>query len=200
MGRLVCPKCGFIIARCLCDSIAKISNQIPIIVLQHPSEKKHALNTVVLMKKCYENISVFEGENFNEHKELQNIIINHSPALLFPSQENKTLSRSQKISHLILIDGTWNKAKKIYFTSTILHLIPTFTLEAVDKSKYKIRSSQFENSLSTLEASTEALTILEPELNTNALLKSFEKMIEFQIEKMGPDTYLENYAKKKGSH
>jgi DTW domain-containing protein YfiP len=96
-------------------------------------------------------------------------------------------------SHLILLDGTWKKAKKIFFSSTLLHSLPAFSLTPSKKSEYKIRSSQFEESLSTLEASTLALNILEPTLNCESLEYAFKKMIDFQIEKMGAETFEKNY-------
>ena len=76
-----------------------------------------------------------------------------------------------------------------------MHSLPTFCLPVTAKSNYQIRQSDFDESLSTLEASTLALSIIEPELSTTALLKSFEKMIGFQIEKMGEDIFKKNYGR-----
>jgi DTW domain-containing protein YfiP len=192
--RAVCPRCDFIIERCLCDSLTSINNQTTLIILQHPNETKHALNTVRLMKTAFKKIHVFMGENFDDHNELKKIIAENNVALIFPNEKSTPLIKTATPpSHLILLDGTWKKAKKIFFSSTILHSLTAFSLTPSKKSEYKIRSSQFEESLSTLEASTLALNILEPTLNCESIENAFKKMIDFQIEKMGAETFEKNY-------
>ncbi len=198
--RLTCTGCDFILSRCMCETLLPIHNQTELIILQHPSEKKHALNTVRLMIKSFKKISVFLGEHFNESNELKNILASNNVALIFPSNQSLSLNnetaRNTKITHLILIDGPWKKAKKIYYGSSILHSLPCYRLNPSEKTKYKIRSSKFEDSLSTLEASIEALKIIEPSLDTNSLEKSFLKMIDDQIKKMGAEIIEKNYSKK----
>src|SRR4051812_30786560 len=118
--RAHCPVCEFILERCLCDVLRPIPNNIKLIVLQHPHEKNHALNTVRLMTKSFVNIKVFVGENFNDEKELIEIIKKENVALLFPGGKATHLlsSISAPITHLILLDGTWKKAKKIFYSSS----------------------------------------------------------------------------------
>lgn len=196
--RSICPQCDYIKSRCICESLAPIFNQINLIILQHPSETKHALNTVRLMKNSFQKITVFIGENFNEHSELKEILAHNKVALIFPKDHAQALTNENNFSptHLIFIDGPWKKAKKIYFCSPLLHTLAAFALTPSSKSRYTIRSSNFKDSLSTLEASIEALKILEPNLDTNSLEKSFLKMIDNQIEKMGALVFEKNYKKK----
>lgn len=199
--RPVCPNCDFLLARCLCDTLQTIPNKTHLIILQHKTETAHALNTVALMKKSYVNYSLFIGENFSDHAELNSLLATHSKttALLFPNENSVVLNETNKeiITHLIVLDGTWKKAQKIFLLSTNLHSLRCVKLSVNQKSLYKIRASKIENSLSTLEASTYALNILEKDLDTSSLVKSFEKMIEFQLEKMtekmGEETVKKNY-------
>ena len=198
--RALCPDCEFILARCLCSTLKSIDNKTHIIILQHPSESRHALNTVALMKKSYLKITVFVGENFSEHPELNSIIEanQESIGLIFPSQTSIDLNKSEgrKITHLLFIDGTWKKAQKIHLLSKNLHTLNTYSLYPKKAGQYKIRSSHFEQSLSTLEASICSLEIIENDLNTKSLEDSFLKMIEFQIDKMGEELFKKNYPKK----
>jgi len=201
--RAMCPNCEFILARCLCDTLRPIKNNTHLIILQHPSETKHALNTVVLMKKSFQNMTLLIGEDFSDNDVLNSLISanKNSIALLFPTEKSSILNSksSKQITHLILIDGTWKKAHKIFMASKNLHLLQSFKLETSQTSQYKIRSSKLEHSLSTLEASVIALNILENMTETKSLEESFRKMIEFQIEKMGAETFKKNYlTKKKG--
>lgn len=192
-----CLNCDYILERCLCEVLRPISNKTELIILQHPSEKKHALNTVHLMKKSFERIRVLHGENFNEEAELVELIKKNGTALLFPGKNATHLTKetAPPFTQLILLDGTWKKAKKIFYSSTILHQLPKFSIAADIKSQYRIRQSSMENSFSTLEATVAALGLIEPGLNCESVMNAFVRMIDFQIEKMGSETYKKNYRR-----
>jgi DTW domain-containing protein YfiP len=197
--RAVCPQCEFIRARCLCADLKLIANKVHIIVLQHPSEKKHSLGTVQLMKKSFQNITIWVGEDFSKNNEL-NLILNdpsHRIALLYPTKESmpQGLKTLPAITHLVIIDGTWKKSRKIYLESSNLHTLSAYLIESVGASEYRLRSSSEKNSLSSLEAVISALAIIENETDTNSLKETFKKMIDFQIEKMGQEKYKKNYLK-----
>lgn len=198
--RAVCPHCEYILARCLCKTLKPIDNKTQLIVLQHPSESQHALNTVRLMKKSFLKIDIIIGENFSEHQELNKIIKDHKEtiALIFPAEKSIILNSllSKKITHLLFIDGTWKKAHKMYWLSKNLHELDSYSFIPTTPSRYLIRTSKIKNALSTLEASIFALEQIEKKLITKSLEDSFLKMIEFQIEKMGEETFRKNYNKK----
>jgi DTW domain-containing protein YfiP len=185
------------LSRCLCKEFSPIFNQTELIILQHPSETKHALNTVKLMAQSFQNIRIFIGENFNDHSEVLSLVKDNQSALIFPTEKSQELTLLQRpLKHLIFIDASWKKAKKIFYASTILHELPIYKLMSCSKSQYRLRSSQFNESLSTLEATLATLDVVEEQLCTESLRKAFIKMIDFQIEKMGEETYQKNYLKK----
>lgn len=201
-SRAFCSECDFLKSRCLCDVLKSVPNKIHLIVLQHPTETKHPLNTVRIMKKSFTEITVMIGEDFTNDHGLNTIL--HSPenqcALLYPQESSTLLSNhdsSKKLTHLLLIDGTWRKAKKMFILSKNLHDIPSIKLEPIEASDYRIRKAPSVDSLSTLEASVEAFRVIEPELNTDSLNLSFQKMVNFQIKKMGREVYFNNYLSKK---
>lgn len=196
--RPVCAGCGYILERCLCDVLKPVSNKTMLIVLQHPEEKKHALNTVRIMERSFINIKIYNGEDFREHTELQALLANEKTALLFPGAGASLLTEKSGASftHLILIDGTWKKAKKIFYSNPFLQALPKLSIEAKTKSLYKLRQSSFRNSFSTIEAAIAFLSVKEPGLDCSAPLKAFAKMIDFQIVKMGAEVYENNYLKK----
>jgi len=203
-SRSFCPKCEFLKSRCLCETIKEIDNKIKIIILQHKSETKHALNTARILVKSLKNVLLITGEDFSQNADLNSIL--ESPenrcALIFPTDRSKIFSAENKkslgdITHLILIDGTWRKAKKIYYLSQNLHTLSALRLVPITQSQYKIRKSPNADGLSTLEATVESLKILEPELDTQSLNLSFHKMIDWQIKSMGEDVYRKNYTDKR---
>ena len=74
-----------------------------------------------------------------------------------------------------------------------LHNINTYSLLPQKAGQYRIRSGQLKNSLSTLEASIDALKYIECDLDTKSLEDSFLKMIDIQIDKMGEEVFKKNY-------
>lgn len=154
------------------------------------------------MKKSFNEMTVLVGEDFNNDLRLNTLLCDpkNEFALLYPGDEAKVLdnnSPQKDLTHLILIDGTWRKAKKIFMLSKNLQTLPSFKLAPSEISDYRIRKSPSENALSTLEATVEALHFLEPDLNTTPAILSFQKMIDMQIKKMGREIYQTNYLDKK---
>lgn len=201
-SRSFCTECDFLKSRCLCDTLKIIPNNVHLIVLQHPSETKHPLNTVRIMKKSFKEMTVMIGEDFSADLRLNTLLSepNNSCALLYPGEEAVVLDSSEShkdITHLILLDGTWRKAKKIFMLSKNLHTLPSIKLALETTSDYRIRKAPSDQSLSTLEAATSALNFLEPKLDTTPATESFHKMVDFQIKKMGREVYQTNYLDKK---
>lgn len=201
-SRSFCTECDFLKSRCLCDTLEMIPNNIHLIVLQHPSETKHPLNTVRIMKKSFQKVTVMIGEDFTLNEKLNALLSesNNSCALLYPGEDASILNTHEphrQLTHLILLDGTWRKTKKIFLFSKNLHNISRVKLEIQTASDYRIRKAPNDQSLSTLEAAITALNFLEPDLDTAAAIASFEKMVDMQIKKMGRELYQSNYLDKK---
>lgn len=201
-SRAFCSDCDFLKSRCLCDTLKIIPNNVHLIVLQHPSESKHPLNTVRIMKKSFKELTVMVGEDFSNDLKLNTLLCDpkNECALLYPKEDAIVLDSDvseREFTHLILLDGTWRKAKKIFLLSKNLQNLPAIKLAPITTSNYRIRKAPSDQSLSTLEACTEALRYLEPNLDTTAAINSFEKMVDFQIKKMGREVYQTNYLDKK---
>ncbi len=185
LKRAICAKCDSPITRCLCSIVdSKFSYPFPIIVLQHPDEKNHYLNTVKILKLSIIDLKVFNAEKFNE-----NILSeNKNWFVLFPEIEienrvNKSHAQSfdPNSDGLIIIDGSWRKAKKIYFTNSFLHSLPKLNLKNSYQSQYELRVCSRENHLSTLEAFSYMMDELEIGKEINLKLRDRMKvMVEKQ--------------------
>jgi DTW domain-containing protein YfiP len=204
-GRSICPHCDFLTSRCLCDTLKLIDNRTHIIILQHPTETKHPLNTVQILKKSFKQISLFIGEDFTHQLEINDLLnnTNNHCLLLYAGKTQPPITASkdeylkQTITHLFLLDGTWRKAKRIFLTSQNLQKMNILSLSPSETSNYRIRKAPTHESLSTLEATLMALSIIEPQLDTNSAKLAFTQMIDFQIKRMGREIYQTNYLDKK---
>ena len=205
MSRAFCYQCHRAKVACLCGRIEKQPNQIKLIVLQHPDEASNKKATAIIAELGLQQYQRWVGEDFTEHGELKQLLENKQGklAVLYPADNAEKLdvqiesTAATSIEVLIIIDGTWRKAHKIWQLNPQLHQLKVLTFNEVRSSDYRIRKEPEVGCLSTVESIVFALRILER--NTQAyqgLLDLFIEMVDFQIGKMGERTYEQNYQNK----
>ena len=198
MPRPTCSRCNSPISRCFCYGLQEEHSGTDIIILQHPSETRHPLNTARILELGISNCRVFVGEGFNDNLCLQKSLKNKSPYLLFPTESaitSETVSQQHRPEVIILLDGTWRKARKIYYTNSWLQNLPCVTLTNPPTPNYRIRKSPGETSLSTVEATVTFLREIHQNNHIHQhLLDTFDRMIQRQIDAMGERTFKKNYS------
>ncbi|MGR5068541.1 MULTISPECIES: tRNA-uridine aminocarboxypropyltransferase [Vibrio] len=198
-----CSQCGKSRKACICQWIVPLASEAELIILQHISEVHRPLGTARILKLSLNYCTCLIGEDFSENSTLNELLADEAycHVILYPSEHSLCLSafgceqHDDKKVRLILLDGTWKKAYKMWQLSTNLHGLPTVKLPENLQGHYTIRKAPSENSLSTVEAGYHALSLLEPEKDFTPLLNVFEKMIEFQIAQMPPGVFEKNYLK-----
>lgn len=199
MSREVCSKCKRPIKACYCHCIKEFDNKIEIIILQHPSEKSHPLGTAQIIKNSLKKCSLYFGEDFTRDHKLKLQIQRHKTALLFLSPTQKenenhnAFAEKDKIEQIIVLDGTWRKAKKIYHLNPFLQTLPHISISHEQVSNYRIRKAPKSSYLSTIEAIVYALSELNKDQDLNYLLDAFNFVVDYQIECMGKETFEKNY-------
>jgi len=78
-------------------------------------------------------------------------------ALIYPGAADENDGDLSDISHVILIDGTWHEARKIYQRSPYLQQVRRVCLKPAGKSRYNLRKNQKEACLCTAECVIEVL-------------------------------------------
>ena len=167
MSRQLYLDCQYLKASCVCVAIKPITHQTQVVILQHPSEIKHPKNTVKLLSLLLEHLTIAVGETPQDFKDIQERLSNPKAdaSLVFPTQHSKPLSAvgSDQVKSpktLVLIDGSWRKAKKIFYLNPWLNALPCIALEK-QQSIYQIRKTRMKGSMSTLEATAQCLQHLE---------------------------------------
>lgn len=198
MPRPQCPRCTRPVERCLCALIPCLPSRTRLLILQHPSEVRHALNTARLAALGLSNAQLLVGEVFEQlDTHLQQP--GYRAHLLFPGETAQLLSAIQGAPDerpllLVVPDGTWRKARKLLHLNPALAALPRVVLASGLHSRYRLRKAPMAGALSTIEAIVEALNTLEAPARFGALLNPFEALIEGQIEAMGEQTFLRNHA------
>lgn len=177
--RSYCESCGFPVSVCLCADVRPIANRTQVIILQHPSERKIAKNTARLLQLGLTRCSLVVGETASDFAPLRASLPANS-AVLYPSSTSLPLSPEIPLEprpdNLIILDGTWRKAYKLWQLNDWLHTLPGFHLDDPPAGIYQ-RKAKRANQLSTLEACNLALHALEqtPTDNLLGLLKARQK-------------------------
>ena len=198
MSRPQCSRCLRPTAHCLCALIPNLDSRTRVLLLQHPSEVNHALNTARLAALGLNNAQLVVGEVFDDLQALLNPP-GYQARLLFPADDAQPLQAYAPGAQPLLLvvpDGTWRKARKLLHLNPLLAALPRVTLAEAAVSRYRLRKAPGPGALSTVEAIVQALQVLEAPVSFEPLLKPFDALIEGQIEAMGADTYQKNHGDK----
>lgn len=196
MSRAQCARCVRPQTHCLCQLIPQLDSYTRVLLLQHPSEVNHALNTARLAALGLTNAELRVGEVFEDLQALLNPP-GYQACLLFPGEGAQLLQpgiAGDRKLLLVVPDGTWRKARKLLHLNPLLAQLPRVTLPEGAQSRYRLRKAPGPGALSTVEAIVQALEILETPTSFAPLLHPFEALIEGQIEAMGADTYQRNHG------
>ncbi|UTW08457.1 tRNA-uridine aminocarboxypropyltransferase [Pseudomonas benzenivorans] len=199
MPRPHCPRCSRPLERCLCALIPRLDSRTRVLILQHPSEVRHALNTARLAALGLCNAELRVGERFDDLPALL-AQPGYRACLLFPGEAAQPLAQlaaENGDSALLLVvpDGTWRKARKLLHLNPQLAALPRVTLPEGLHSRYRLRKAPMPGALSTIEAVVHALDIVEAPARFDALLRPFEALIEGQIAAMGEETFRRNHQR-----
>ncbi len=184
LNRDRCYDCYRPRASCFCHAIPDIENTTQIVIVQHQRERFHAFNTARIVYKALRRCRLL-SHRF-DLETLTALASSPNTGLLFPSPEAQLISaptNSQPLSQLILIDGTWHHAKTMMRDIPVLRELPCFKLAPSSPGQYRIRKEPNSHSLSTLEATVQALRVLEPETaGLDKLFGAFESMVDTQLD------------------
>ena len=196
MSRPQCSRCLRPITHCLCALIPSLDSRTRVLLLQHPSEVSHALNTARLAALGLNNAQLVVGEVFEDLPTLLNPP-GYQARLLFPAEDAQPLqayTSTDETMLLVVPDGTWRKARKLLHLNPLLATLPRVTLAEGAVSRYRLRKAPGPGALSTVEAIVQALQVLEAPASFDALLTPFEALIEGQISAMGEEVFRKNHG------
>ena len=196
MPRVQCPRCLRPQTHCLCPLIPSLDSRTRVLLLQHPSEVNHALNTARLAALGLTNAELIVGEVFADLPTLLKRP-GYQARLLFPADDAQPMQAydaSDEPLLLVVPDGTWRKARKMLHLNPLLAALPRVTLAQGAVSRYRVRKAPGPGALSTIEAIVQALQTLEAPASFEPLLKPFEALIEGQIAAMGQETFQRNHG------
>ncbi len=186
---------------CLCARIPRVDNRTGIIVLQHPRERFHPFGTARIaalgLSRFSLHVAFGSGLDRRVHHPLE---LPPGTGLLYPRPDAIDLSHvpeAKRPQHLVVLDGTWSQAHRLYQDNSYLHDLPHYRLNPEHPSRYRIRREPKPHCMSTIESIGLALSKLEPGLSgIDELIGVLDSMADTQIAR-GPANNRNGRHKKK---
>ncbi|XP_020593522.1 uncharacterized protein LOC110033772 [Phalaenopsis equestris] len=150
-------------------------------ILNYPVGRA-AVSNGFMVKKLQRKKKLQNSEEFEDFEEY-NLLIPQGSVLLFPSSSAVELTElDHEVKHLIVLDGTWAKARRMYYENPWLKLLPHLKLNQRKESLYsEVRHQPKAGFLSTIESIVCALKGLGNDMEgLDELLEVFESMIRDQ--------------------
>jgi len=155
-------------------------------VLQHPQEQRQAKNSVVLLRLSLAQCEVVVGERFApatlaallQRPGRQTLLLYpDTPAV--PAPPPVALPSGARV-RLVVMDATWRKSLRMLLEHPLLAALPRLSLDAPAPTRYRtIRAARRADQVSTLEATVQALALLEgPSFDAAPLLDAFGRFVD----------------------
>ncbi|WP_087020565.1 tRNA-uridine aminocarboxypropyltransferase [Thaumasiovibrio subtropicus] len=159
-----CPNCHFH-HHCLCDAIPQLQSQHQFVLLQHPREQDKATNTGQLIEWALASTTSVTWSRVETPNRLiaQCQRDDISPWLLFPGDDNHPAVDEAQLAHqdkqhlFIIVDATWQEARKMVRRSPWLEAIPRLAINQAYPSRYRLRRNQAAGNLCTSEVASRLL-------------------------------------------
>jgi DTW domain-containing protein len=166
-----CATCQRPSAACVCDRIVRYETTRRVLVLQHPQERDAVLGSAQLVIASLPQATLVVGLSWpNLGAALgQDGVDPRRWAVLFPEREapgGDVKSRKgdavepASLEGIIVLDGTWSKAKTLWWRNPWLNKLNRLTLKPGKPSIYgRLRAEPRRECVSTLESVAAALTL-----------------------------------------
>lgn len=171
-ARLIrCERCLLASSFCICQQIVPVTSRVDWIVLMHPDEVLKPTNTGRLVADIFpSNTWVFEWARTQAPEGILPLLADSSRFLVvvFPAQDGmlpEEVPAQAELEHLrltlILLDGTWKQARKMFNRTPWLASLPAVGLP-LHSAQYGLRKAAHAGNLSTAEAAIGLLECFEP--------------------------------------
>jgi DTW domain-containing protein YfiP len=187
----ICATCNRPTAACVCDRVVSLATTRRVLILQHPQEKDALLGSAQILTAMlpkaklviglsWPNFATALGEEDVDPKRW---------AVLFPDRDspgNRVADRRghviepSSLEGIIVLDGTWSKAKTLWWRNPWLTKMNRMTLTPTKPSIYgRLRAEPRREFVSTLESAAAALTMCgEPPEGQHSLERVFRTLVQ----------------------
>lgn len=194
MSSAPCPRCK-LRHQCVCVRQPHVELNAHIALLTHPNEQQRDTNTGGLLSHTLSTCSVHTWQRTSPCDTLLTLMQNprYRPFLLYPGEQSLTPQQASADADthgatplFIVLDGTWQEARKMLNKSTWLASLPCVQLSPQAASLYDLRRNQSEGHLCTYEVGAEIVHALGAPQEATCMREFFSYYLAaFQADKSG---------------
>ncbi len=196
LSKAHCSRCLLRQDLCLCRQAPRLSDTIEdvhLLLLTHTDELRKASNTGRLLESALPKCELWQWQRTEFEARWQRFLQSQTraPILLFPTDEHfasplvplhglQSISEKHAFatSHVfVLIDATWQQARKILKKSPSLQNCPRLSLSFAQKSQYTLRRNQSTGNYSTVESGCGLLRELAFEADAELVDRYFKQFL-----------------------
>jgi len=185
-----CPGCRLVPSHCICALRPKVSTRAGMCLLMADIEPLKPSNTGWLIADVVTDTFAFGWARTEVAPDLLPLLNDPQwqPYVVFPRQFADDARVVHEVTHIankrplfILLDGTWDEARKMFRKSPYLQHFPVLSLHPEQLSRYKLRRAQSEAHLCTAEVGALCLALANDTQAAAALNAYFEVFTEHYL-------------------
>jgi DTW domain-containing protein YfiP len=186
-----CGTCRRPSAACVCDRIVSYPTKRRVLILQHPQERDALLGSAQILEASLPSAKIVVGLSWRNlsHALGEEGVESRRWAVLFPDRDSlgdRVATRAgdslepRSLEGIVALDGTWSKAKTLWWRNPWLNKLNRMTLRPAKPSIYgRLRSEPRPELVSTLESVAAGLTLCgEPPEIEVALQRVFRTLVQ----------------------
>jgi DTW domain-containing protein YfiP len=166
-----CGTCRRPRVACVCDRIVSYPTHRRILILQHPQEQDALLGSAQILVASLPRVQLVVGLSWKNlaHALGEEDVDPRRWAVLFPDRESPgdqvagrggAILPPSAMEGIVVLDGTWSKAKTLWWRNPWLNKLNRMTLRPSKPSIYgRLRAEPQREYVSTLESVAAALTL-----------------------------------------
>ena len=148
------------------------------ILLTHSREILKPTNTGQLIQRAIPDTLTIIWQRKQPDPALLKILSREKVALVYPAEQTAAVTEPVDFDYFILIDSTWQEARKIYNHSPYLQDIPCVQISPTQQSSYRLRRNQREGGLCTAECAIELLRQGGNEAEAEGLESAYQSFVD----------------------
>jgi len=171
-----CPRCLLLHRVCVCAEIPRISTRTRIVIVRHVAERWRSSNSGRAAALALDNCEVLDHGDRDAPLD-ESVLTGTGTWLVFPEGPPRTSAPSPPPERLIILDATWQQARRMRRRLTSLRGLPVLRLPDEPAPAARLRHSPGHGMVSTIEAIARALRIVEGEEPAAALERLFDLLV-----------------------
>lgn len=173
-----CRQCWIRETHCICAHLPQLQTRTNIVIVRHERESWKSTGTARIAALALPQLRILEfGEDAQPARSALSDVLMAGAHLLFPTEQSAPWT-DNSIQQLVLLDGTWRQARRMFSKLPALSTLPRLALPPQNTAVLRLRESHFEGGRSTLESIATAVSLLEGAAAAAPLFELHSRYVE----------------------